>query len=104
MIKEIDDPEIEKVLEDYEESQFNGEDMLTELEVFIVKCKEKRQIELNERKQRMEMEQKEKTNERKMTETQGISSISIPRYIGSKDAQLICFCDASKRHMPQPFT
>ena len=62
IIKEIDDLEIEKVLEDYEESQFNGEDMLTELEVFIVKCKDKRQIELNERKQRMEMEQKEKTN------------------------------------------
>jgi len=64
MIKEIDDPEIEKVLEDYEESQFNGEDMLAELEVLIVKCKDKRQIELNERKQRMEMEQKEK--ERRM--------------------------------------
>ena len=30
-------------------------------------------------------------------ETEDLSLISIPRYTGSKDAQLLCFCDASEK-------
>ena len=66
MIKKTDDPEIKKVLEDYEASQLNAEDMLAEIEVFIIKYKEKRQIELNEKAKSMKMEQKGRERQTEM--------------------------------------
>jgi len=41
-LKENENPEIEKVVDDCEESQFSAEDTLAELEVFILKHKERR--------------------------------------------------------------
>ena len=31
-----------------------------------------------------------------VVETKGLSEIEVPRYIGTNERQLICFCDASK--------
>ena len=31
-----------------------------------------------------------------INDLKGISTILVPRHIGSKDSRIICFCDASK--------
>ena len=87
MLEENEDPEMEKAIDDCEESQFSAEDMLAELEVFILKHKERRQTELNEKSKRLEMEQKEKERQMEIEHREREKQIEIEATVRNKQIE-----------------
>ena len=64
MIEELERQELTITTEDYDEYQYDAEDKLSELEVFIMNNKEKQKLIIEQKEKQLEIEQREK--EKKM--------------------------------------
>ena len=66
MIDEIETQELAITIEDYDKCQYDTEDKLSELEVFIMNHKEKQKSIIGQQEKRMEMELREKEKKLEM--------------------------------------